>query len=92
MKSGPVEGEGGGKGGGETEGGGRAVFEGMEALATAIETGTDVENKWGELSESFICYAVLSQVQIDLTDTVVQLVCRSQDYLHQYFVRVRVEK
>ena len=42
LRSGPVSGEGGGGGGGgegEGEGEGRATFEGMEALARAIETG-----------------------------------------------------
>ena len=39
MRTGPVEGEEGGREGTGGEGEGRAVFEGMEALARAIETG-----------------------------------------------------
>ena len=36
--------------------------------------------------------SVLSRVQIDLKETVVQLVCRSSDYTHQYFVRLRIQR
>jgi hypothetical protein len=72
MKSGPVEGEEGGRAEAGAEREGRAAFEGMEALARAIET-------------------VLSRVQIDLKETVVQLVCRSSDYTHQYFIRLRIQ-
>ena len=39
MRSGPVEGEEGGRGETGAEREGRAAFEGMEALARAIETG-----------------------------------------------------
>lgn len=71
LKSGPVEGEEEGRGGvGESEG--RPTFEGMEALARAIET-------------------VLSRVQINLRETVIQLVTRSSDYTHQYFIRLRID-
>ena len=88
MRSGPVEGEEGGKGGE-----GRAAFEGMETLATAIETGKSVSMHTVLLCELFLlCFSVLSRVQIDLKETVVQLVCRSSDYTHQYFVRLRVQR
>lgn len=39
MRSGPVEGDAGGREGAGGEREGRAAFEGMEALARAIETG-----------------------------------------------------
>ena len=88
MRSGPVEGEEGGKGGE-----GRAAFEGMETLATAIETGKSESMHTVLLCELCeLCFSVLSRVQIDLKETVVQLVCRSSDYTHQYFVRLRVQR
>ena len=40
----------------------------------------------------FLATAVLSQVKIDLKDTVVQVVYRSLDYTQQYFIRIRVQK
>ena len=43
-------------------------------------------------NDGYICVSVLSQVQIDLKETVVQLVCHSSDYTHQYFVRLRVQR
>ena len=39
-----------------------------------------------------VLFLVLSRVQIDLKETVIQLVCRSSDYTHQYFVRLRVQR
>ena len=110
LKSGPMEGEGG-------EGEGRAAFEGMEALARAIETGKASLRKTLPPLTIYICtcvhckhsfshnfqfcslislsrplVAVLSRVQISLRDTVVQIMYHSQDYMHQYFIRVRVQR
>lgn len=39
-----------------------------------------------------VLFLVLSRVQIDLKETVIQLLCCSSDYTHQYFVRLRVQR